>query len=587
MVTAYKSLLKEKEALKESLSALTLSDSSTNPINNQDDSLKNSDSDQECSNSKNESNLQIATLMNSLATLSAEKSRMEAGFQADKKQLRQEILTKEKIIKEYQDKLKSSISSYQLEIENIRSKLIVERHEREKEQNDHMVMVKELQKLLSDERHLKENLEMQLNDLKSQFAVTNNSDRTIKELSSELDETRKKIKQYELNKSQLIDNQSSHILQQLQSEMTTLKHNHAIALKNEQKRAYIAEERNKKLAAIHEERVANLESRLAELSSTVGNYDRLRQQDQENIFKLKEKIAHLVNNKNDKLTNNNDKSFTDDKMIIKSTTKKVDDIIEEIIQLKKILIIENCKLDEPRDLAKIFSLTNSDDHQSCMDEITKYRSKYEKFSKENEKLIETNENQKLHIKTLQEKVKVLNRNIDEMENELRNKTFEFNLELKQEKHKLSESINSMEMDYRNKLGLVEQQLQKQRERSLLLLEQKENEIKALKTSFDLFIPHTNLDKSNLENSEEFIKKQTSPLQSVLGPSSSTPATNSDSSLHMIHYAQELARKDVEILGLRKAKHSAEATLWHALQDKVATKEELHDKICSLEEQVDR
>ena len=33
---------------------------------------------------------QLATLMNSLATLSAEKSRMEAGFQADKKQLRSE-----------------------------------------------------------------------------------------------------------------------------------------------------------------------------------------------------------------------------------------------------------------------------------------------------------------------------------------------------------------------------------------------------------------------------------------------------------------------------------------------------------------
>jgi predicted nucleic acid-binding Zn-ribbon protein len=33
---------------------------------------------------------QLTTLMNSLATLSAEKSRMEASFQADKKQLRSE-----------------------------------------------------------------------------------------------------------------------------------------------------------------------------------------------------------------------------------------------------------------------------------------------------------------------------------------------------------------------------------------------------------------------------------------------------------------------------------------------------------------
>lgn len=34
--------------------------------------------------------LQLATLTNSLSTLSAEKSKMEAGFQADKKKLRQD-----------------------------------------------------------------------------------------------------------------------------------------------------------------------------------------------------------------------------------------------------------------------------------------------------------------------------------------------------------------------------------------------------------------------------------------------------------------------------------------------------------------
>lgn len=41
---------------------------------------------------------QLTTLMNSLATLSAEKSRMEASFQADKKQLRSE---KEEVLLEH------------------------------------------------------------------------------------------------------------------------------------------------------------------------------------------------------------------------------------------------------------------------------------------------------------------------------------------------------------------------------------------------------------------------------------------------------------------------------------------------------
>jgi hypothetical protein len=60
----------------------------------------------------------------------------------------------------------------------------------------------------------------------------------------------------------------------------------------EQKRATDAEERARRLAAVHEERVANLEARLAELSETVGNYDRLRQQDQLAIQKLKVRKTH-------------------------------------------------------------------------------------------------------------------------------------------------------------------------------------------------------------------------------------------------------------------------------------------------------
>jgi cell division protein FtsX len=62
----------------------------------------------------------------------------------------------------------------------------------------------------------------------------------------------------------------------------------------EQKRATDAEERARRLAAVHEERVANLEARLAELSETVGNYDRLRQQDQMAIQKLKVRKSYRV-----------------------------------------------------------------------------------------------------------------------------------------------------------------------------------------------------------------------------------------------------------------------------------------------------
>lgn len=61
----------------------------------------------------------------------------------------------------------------------------------------------------------------------------------------------------------------------------------AVMYVKEQERASEAEERARRLAATHEERVANLEAKLAELSQTVGNYDRLRQNDQGALQKLR------------------------------------------------------------------------------------------------------------------------------------------------------------------------------------------------------------------------------------------------------------------------------------------------------------
>ncbi|XP_061927821.1 GRIP and coiled-coil domain-containing protein 1 isoform X5 [Apis cerana] len=83
----------------------------------------------------------LDTLMNSLATLSAEKSKMEATFQQDKKQLRNERDECEKIIKDLKEKLKRAQTNYS-EIEHVKCKLIMERHEREKEQADHAKMIK-------------------------------------------------------------------------------------------------------------------------------------------------------------------------------------------------------------------------------------------------------------------------------------------------------------------------------------------------------------------------------------------------------------------------------------------------------------
>ena len=209
------------------------------------------------------------------------------------------------------------------------------------------------------------------------------------------------------------------------------------------------------------------------------------------------------------------------------------------------------------------------------------------------------EEQKVHIKTLQEKVKVLNRNIEEHEMELKAKHNEFNQVLKGEKSKWRQALTQLENEYRSKMMQLENELQKQRERSLQLLDERDNEIKTLKTSFEIFIPGNpqllnSVQDSGNDNEAESdgaggeYKSPAAQLSNVLNAKHTNGSANGGGeSFHMLHYAHELARKDVEITNLRKAKHGAESSLRQALMEKVTIQEELHDKISNLEDEVDR
>lgn len=215
--------------------------------------------------------------------------------------------------------------------------------------------------------------------------------------------------------------------------------------------------------------------------------------------------------------------------------------------------------------AKILGFSSKSDHSECLEELQKNQTELDDYK-------QAVEVQKHHIRTLQEKVKVLNRNIEEQETELKHHTERLNQAVKVERQKCRESIASLENEYRSKLSDIEQQLQNQRVRSLQLLDEKENEIKALKTSFEIFVPS--------QVQEENVSFSDTGHQG--GQSLSLP-----DNCHMIHYANEIARKDVEITSLRKSKYSAESALRQAVQDKITSQEELHDKIQNLEEHVDR
>ncbi|XP_034019112.1 GRIP and coiled-coil domain-containing protein 1-like [Thalassophryne amazonica] len=107
---------------------------------------------------------QLSTLTSSLATVTQEKSRMEASFQADKRKLKQELEELQEQLEASERQWEAELASLQEQLVESKARVITQQHEREQEQGDHALMLRELQKLLQEERGLRQDTELRLED---------------------------------------------------------------------------------------------------------------------------------------------------------------------------------------------------------------------------------------------------------------------------------------------------------------------------------------------------------------------------------------------------------------------------------------
>ncbi|KAK9511618.1 hypothetical protein O3M35_000242 [Rhynocoris fuscipes] len=530
LVAAHKSLIKEKELLESSLKSLSqtkLKKSEDETSNSSQDSTvppaADRLEDESCvgQESEEEKN-QIGTLMNSLATLSEEKSRMEAAFQADKKQLRAEKMQLESVIKELQQQLEHETKAHLSEMENFKSKLIVERHQREKEHNDHGLMIRELQKVVSDERTKREKAEGTIENLKSELISSHNalkqSKKEVTELKSQLDDLKEKLKNNSEN--------SGATAMKLQQELSELKRQHIQSSLKEQEKILEAEEKSRRLAAAHEERVVNLEARVAELSQTIGVYDRLRQNDQIAIDKLKERLIQLEMEHGEEKSDSN-----------------MDDIISKLRNIKKLIDTVNVTSEKPIDIKALLdelvqeNIESTETHKQCQEEYEQLKEQFESYKQQIELAQRSNspsKEQELRgqIKKLKERICSLHNQIDEMEKSHKKTVENHNQSLMAEKMKHKERLAALEAEWRSHVLNLETQMAKQRERALSLVKEKDEEIAELKDSLNTLIP-----------------KQYSADKST-----------HDGEGVVLHYSEEVARRDVELSRLRKVKLQLEAEL---------------------------
>ncbi|KAI8726658.1 GRIP and coiled-coil domain-containing protein 1 [Biomphalaria glabrata] len=324
VVAAYKSVVKEKEALEASLTALSACNSSS--------SLNKADIVTENTVETNEDEINISDPLG--ATKQEPKDESLA--------LREQVKTlKRKQVKHEIEELQAQLLEEKKRTSNrlkMKSRLRTQQLEREREQTDHALMLKELQTLLSKERSTKEALEAQIDEY--QFALKDQRpqstpvvsevyEKQIQQLQNELQIVRDRLKSAE-NKA----NQPSPFIIELQKDMANMQADYQRQVEKEQQKATEAKHRLKSQAKQSEERISSLEAKLSDLSEVVGNYERLRFQDQQAISKLRERVTQL-DLENTALVHA--ANLTPEKKENDLDTMEAEKIVEKIFQLRTIL----------------------------------------------------------------------------------------------------------------------------------------------------------------------------------------------------------------------------------------------------------
>ncbi|XP_026315506.1 GRIP and coiled-coil domain-containing protein 1 isoform X2 [Hyposmocoma kahamanoa] len=539
VVAAYKGLAKEKEALEISLKALNKTEL---PAEGR------SDSDS------------VAALTVSLSTLAAEKSRMEEAFQADKKVTREKY---ENLLSAMREETKTLVQQHLAEVNNLKAKISYEIQEREKERADHAAMMKELHVKLNAERKTKEKLEDKVCHTSEAQASQAELEKRVRDLSSSLEAAQRKLQRAEARTVE-----TPAMLVRLQQKLTLVEQSHSVAIREEQIKAKRAEEAARKLCARQEERVALLEGKLAELSQTIGEYDLRRRRDQQLIQQLKESLngrllEKIASNTSDEPTVQQ-KSETDNEKLADS--EYLQTLIDKIHILKKELIAENDKLGNPIDITTIFKVEGySNVHTKCLEDYENLKAEFENYKLQNENPRDIRNELQSEITDLKNEIGILKEKVDTyrmlLEEEKQDKADSLKLcedKLKNEQDYHKEITSDLKM----RIQSLEKQVQTQRDRYAALLEESDKYIKA-----------------RSERTRRVSAEQHWHEPAVLPDVTTMP--------HMLHYAHELARKDLDISQLRKEKHILEGQFRDCQREGTIEKERFKEVIRTLKEEIDR
>lgn len=357
---------------------------------------------------------------------------------------------------------------------------------------------------------------------------------------------------------------------------------------------------------MEEVRVASLEERASELSELLGACEKVRQKDQQNAQRLRERILQLdTENKTLAIAAVN---RTTSDLNIDETNLSMDVLKDKLEKVKKLLLLaaQRCQ-DQNLDIDKLMEDekdTEASDGEKAaavhyQQELRQLREEFERYKTRAQGVLKTKNtkdgNQAQELEEARDqlaelKEKYINLRILSDEAEARHKRdleeHQQRLVVLMQTHK--QEVERLEAQHRENFLRLEEELHKQRDRTMALLAEKDLELERLRAAavigFGSHLRHaannsTALEEGDLEGDNPAHDESDFITQALklAGPNEPT----------LLLYAEQLARKEVEVAALRKQKHRLEEDL-RQLQGKLIANGERHEEeIAELRDQLDK
>ncbi|KAG8005398.1 GRIP and coiled-coil domain-containing protein 1 [Nibea albiflora] len=375
---------------------------------------------------------------------------------------------------------------------------------------------------------------------------------------------------------------------ELERELLELKNHFQQQIHIETRKVCDTEERARERAQAAEVRVAGLEQRLSELSDLLGSCEKTRQRDQQTAQRLRDRILQL-DTENKTLAIAASSRISSD-LGVDESQLDVSVLKEKMEKVKKLLLLA-AQRNPDQNIQNLAEAELGGDNRSVLayqQELRQLKDEFERY-KQRAQVVLKNKNAKdgCQAKELEEvrdqlselKEKYINLRIQSDESEAQHRR---ELEERQQQSAVLQQTHRQEVErlealHRDNLLRLEAELHKQRERTMALLDEKDQELERLRAAT---LSCSNDAEKMAANEHESTDGDSDVISQALKRATPNEPT-------LLLYAEQLARKEVEVGTLRRQKHRLEDDI-HQLQAKLIANGERHDEEASeLRGQLDK